>query len=107
MKTSRQLNECGVFSGFEISNAFFSSRAIAGFVARVPGTAVTQTRRWSSADEVHVRFNFQGVRFVIWEPYGDNSRLWVGPDEAEASDPIVISELRCAFESTSRWRFFA
>lgn len=62
-------------------------------------------RRWFSADEIHVRFSFAGELFVVWEPYGDNSRLWVGPDDGAIAPPEIINDLRAKFECTSRLRF--
>ena len=51
-------------------------------------------RNWFSDDRV--TFTFQGVPFVINEPWGDNSRYWVGPLAPEASGPD-ISPLHSAF----------
>jgi hypothetical protein len=33
----------------------------------------------AAADEF-CRFYVEGQLFVIWEPWGDNSRFWIGPD---------------------------
>jgi hypothetical protein len=33
--------------------------------------------------EIHVRFKYQGYDYVAWEPYGDNSRYWIGPDNPD------------------------
>ena len=107
MKSYALHSESGGLVGFEVSHSFLSSGGIARFVAKVPGTEVTQKRRWFSAEEIHVRFTFSGLRFIVWEPFGDNSRLRIGPDDEEAADTAVISELRDAFESTNRWGLLA
>lgn len=105
MRTFSTNNDEGQLTGFEISNSFLSSGGIAKYVRRIKGCEVTGRRRWFSADEVHVRFSFSGKRFIVWEPFGDNSRLWVGPEDGEETPPNVIDELRAQFEGASRMRF--
>lgn len=102
MRTFLLNNDEGELSGFEISNSFLSSGGIAKYVRRIQGCEVVGTRRWFSADEVHVRFSFSGKRFIVWEPFGDNSRLWIGPEDGEIVPPETIDALREKFESASR-----
>jgi len=34
------------------------------------------------------------VEFHVWEPYGDNSRYWIGPNERLVlRDPIQLREI--------------
>ena len=102
MKTFLLNSDEGQLVGFEISNSFLSSGGIAKYVRRIKGCDVIGTRRLLSADEVHVRFSFSGNRFIVWEPFGDNSRLWVGPEDGEVVPPDTIEALREKFEDTSR-----
>ena len=102
MKTFLLNSDEGQLTGFEVSNSFLSSGGIAKYVRRIKGCEVIGKRRWFSADEVHVRFSFSGKRFIVWEPFGDNSRLWVGPEDGEVVPPETIGALREKFESTSR-----
>ena len=102
MRTFQLHNDDGISIGFEISNSFFSSVGIARCIRRIKGCEIVSRRRWFSADEIHVRFSFSGKRFVVWEPFGDNSRLWVGPEDGEIISPEVIDELKSKFEATSR-----
>ncbi|MCY1311840.1 hypothetical protein D9M70_621990 [compost metagenome] len=53
-------------------------------------------RRPSSADEYLVSFQFSGHDYVVWEPFGDNSRYWIGPKEAERD--VDVAELEKAFK---------
>lgn len=82
---------------FEVPNRFFSSSSIARYFAQIPGVTITETRRmFSIGNEVHVRFAFLGQRFCVWEAWGDNSRLWVGPDEKEPQRHESIDSLMAA-----------
>ncbi len=105
MKTFLLNSDEGQLTGFEVSNSFLSSSGIVKYVRRINGCEVIGTRRLFSADEIHVRFLFAGKRFVVWEPFGDNSRLWVGPENGEVVPPETIEALRVKFESTSRMGF--
>jgi len=104
MKTFLLNSGEGELTGFEVSNSFLSSGGIARCVRRIRGCDVVSSRRWFSADEVHVRFLFASKRFIVWEPFGDNSRLWVGPEDGEVIPPEIIEDLRLKFEGTSRLR---
>jgi hypothetical protein len=97
MKTFPLNSDEGQLIGFEIPNSFLSSGGIARFVRRIKGCDVLGTRRWFSADEVHVRFSFSGSRFIVWEPFGDNGRLWVGPEDGEVVSPEKIDALKVEF----------
>jgi hypothetical protein len=105
MKTSPQSNEEGMLIGFEIANSFISSRGISRFVQRIKGCEILGIRSLFSADEVHVQFGFANLKFIVWEPYGDNSRLWVEPEDDESVSERKLAELRDLFEQTKRWRF--
>lgn len=37
----------------------------------------------------------QGREYVVWEPCGDNSRWWIGPDDASAPH-VPLDELERA-----------
>ncbi len=102
MRTFQLHNDDGKSIGFEISNSFLSSGGIAKFIHRIKGCEIVGKQRWFSANEVHVRFSFSGKRFIVWEPFGDNSRLWVGPQDGETVTPETIDELKSKFEATSR-----
>ena len=44
-------------------------------------------------EEVFCEFLLGGARFEIWEPYGDNSRYWIGPAGANAADMRPTEEI--------------
>lgn len=83
MKTFPLLNDGGEMTGFEISSLFFpSSASVSRFFAKCPGVQLTQQRKmFESGNEVHAELAFEGNTFIVWEPFGDNSRVWIGPKE--------------------------
>lgn len=101
MKTYPLKTEEGKITGFEIPNSFFSSNSIARFLRKVPGCTVQRVRKIFENSEVHVKFVFEGIVFEAWEPYGDNSRIHIGP-ENEAQE-IIISSLESKVKATKRF----
>jgi hypothetical protein len=64
---------------FEVDNT--GRRRLCRVVDSIPGVEVVRRPRlfsWLREDEF-CEFDVDGVRFVAWEPHGDNSRYWVGP----------------------------
>ena len=66
---------------FEINNVWMSRRRFSRIVARIPGVTVTKRPRFFSwfAGDVFCYFELGGTKFEAEEPYGDNSRYWIGP----------------------------
>jgi hypothetical protein len=60
---------------------------------------VSDFRRVRSSDD-RFAFSYLGRGCVVHEPFGDNSRYWIGPVEKEP--PIDMTPVRDAF---SRFRF--
>jgi len=57
---------------------------------------VTDARRqWFNDDRIV--FKFYGREVVVHEPFGDNSRYWVGPQDPDASSDNDITPLHEAF----------
>jgi hypothetical protein len=70
---------------FEVGNALIGRAEVARIVGRIPGAIVTRKPKafsWSSEDEF-CEWEINGVRFNAWEPFGDNSRYWIGPNPPE------------------------
>jgi len=80
MDTFPLLTAQGVIWAFEVEIGFISPRVLARLLAAVDEVDEIGPRSaFSSFDEVHVRFRYRGQRFVVSEPFGDSSRLWIGP----------------------------
>jgi hypothetical protein len=71
----------GRLRAFEVENAYIGPSAVAQVLRGTEGvTDVEQRRLFSRDSEVHVKFKCQGHPCIVWEPYGDNSRFWIGPE---------------------------
>ncbi len=93
MRTYPHVRDDGTIAYFEISNGFPWSL---GFMRRVLTSVegVSAFRRERNSDD---RFSFLYFdrRCVVHEPFGDNSRYWIGP--AEPEPPIDMTAMRDAF----------
>lgn len=90
MKTYAILNANSDLIAFELDIAYISRKEIAGLVKTSPRvTDVDVQARFGSPDDIRVRFAWAGERFMVWEPYGDNSRYWIGPEDSEHPSPNV------------------
>ena len=101
MKTYLLKTEEGKITGFEIPNSFISSNSIARFLKKVPGCTVKWVRKIFGKSEVHVKFEFEGVVFEAWEPFGDNSRIHIGPANETQED--IVSSLESKVRATKRF----
>jgi len=92
MKTYPIIDDDGSLRGFEIP-APLSYRPIRRALSSVEGVADIK-RTWFNEDRI--KFKFNGEPFIVWEPYGDNSRFWIGP--AEPPSEQDISPIHEAFQ---------
>jgi hypothetical protein len=82
---------------FEVENIYISPATAAYLVTAVDGVANVELRKaFSKSSDVHVEFQYRGQPYVVWEPYGDSSRYWVGPKE-ETNDVGDITALEAVF----------
>ena len=58
-------------------------------------------RWWVGSPDVHIRLQHHGRAHVVWEPYGDSTRWWVGPADENAPD-VPLDELERAIARSSR-----
>ena len=95
METFALRDEHNEVVAFEIRSSYFvSSRGVAKYFSRCPGVSITKVRRlFALGDEVHAQFSFKGESFDVWEPFGDNSRFWVGPSSDSGRRRECIDEL--------------
>lgn len=79
---------------FEIPASGLWTGSLARLLQRAPGIANVR-RVWT--DDNRLAFEVNGEPFVVWEPWGDNSRYWIGPVDA-----VVTSENAGALEAHFR-----
>lgn len=83
---------------FEIENIYLTRARIAKLllgVTEVSGVVVLRTLK--DTDGVRLTFKYRSHDFVVWEPYGDSSRYWIGPDE-ENDKSQDLEAIRIVFE---------
>lgn len=69
---------------FEIENAYVSSRTIMRLLKQEKGvTDVHLGGHFGSSNDIRIEFKYFGRDYIVWEPFGDNSRYWVGPKNTE------------------------
>lgn len=99
MKTySAKTTPDGRLIAFEIENIYVGISAIAGLFQQISAiTDVNRRRLFAGESDIHVRFKYGGQPCVVWEPYGDSSRYWIG---AETPDAFTanLQELRTIFD---------
>jgi hypothetical protein len=82
---------------FEIENTYVSRRTVARLLGRLDGVAdVVFGGRLGSTNDVRVGFKYRNHEYIVLEPFGDNSRYWIGP-ENPAESAGDIGEVESAF----------
>jgi hypothetical protein len=84
MRTYDLQDAQGRIFAFEVANAGIGRRGAVAIVRTIPGVRIVRSPRPFSGfrEEEFCEFEVNGRRFVIMEPFGDNSRYWVGPEPA-------------------------
>ncbi len=89
--------QTGIPFAFEIENVYASPRSVAALLRGIKGVSdVRLRRRFRDAADVHVEFLYRERSHIVWEPYGDSSRYWIGPSDPEA-DRSDIRQVEQAF----------
>jgi hypothetical protein len=83
----------GSLHAFEISNTFIWMGTIRRILSSVDG--VSSIRRQLRSDD-RLTFIFNGDPWIVHEPWGDNSRYWIGPRDA-ANHSLVVEPVHDAF----------
>jgi hypothetical protein len=80
----------GTMIAFEVNAQLFGwklARALRG----IDGVVDVRPRKWwAGSPEVHIRFMYLGREYLVWEPFGDNSRWWVGPEDTATPHPGIV-----------------
>jgi hypothetical protein len=77
---------------FEVENANLGRHGACRVADKIPGARVVRRQRrfaWSNRDDF-CEFELDGITFVIEEPFGDNSRYWVGPKPPHYVPQIAV-----------------
>ena len=88
---------------FEIDNIYVGKTKIASILATVKNVTHLKIRKpFSNEAEVLIWFEYEGEQFIVWEPYGDSSRYWIGPEKPDnfLGDIKSIADKIKAYEPT-------
>jgi hypothetical protein len=104
MKIHEIKDKVGRIGAFEVAN--FGRHRACRFVSKIPGVRIVKRQKHFQfrADAEFCEFELNGKRFVIWEPFGDNSRFWIGPKSTMWC--AEVDEVRSAFASYKAFWFF-
>lgn len=66
---------------FEIGNSVIGRRGVCQVIEAIPGAALLRKPRFLSwfREAEFCEFTIGGERYIAEEPFGDNSRYWIGP----------------------------
>jgi len=78
MKTYPILSDKGDFLGFEIDNTFIRSSTIIKLLQKNLNLQDIQKQKFFDSSEVRISFIYKNQNYIVWEPFGDNSRYWIG-----------------------------
>lgn len=96
MKTFPVVDENTRVVGFEIENAYIAPSTVASVLSSVSGVSEVRRRRpFSRWDDIHVRFRFRNAECVVEEPFGDNSRYWIG--QQDTAERVDLRDVEKAF----------
>jgi hypothetical protein len=105
MRTYDLHSQTGELLAFEVSSLLGVSGA-ARILEGLPRVRVVERQRLFRGlrdEEIRIRFEYEGERFTVEEPFGDSSRFWVGP-ESRTPTPR-LDPIREAFARARWWGF--
>lgn len=74
-------NHIGQLQSFEIENALIGRRGVVRVLSKIPEVKIVQPPKlllsWFREEEF-CKFEIGGTQFLVEEPFGDNSRYWIG-----------------------------
>jgi len=83
---------------FEISNLLVSRRRVCRILRTIPGVHISRSPRFLSRfrEDEFCEFEVSGQRFKAWEPWGDSSCFWIGPEPPQWCEQVAL--IRDTFE---------
>jgi hypothetical protein len=95
--------EDGNLRAFEVENTLLTRGRACRIVESIPGVVVVRRSRLFRDTDDFCEFTLAGETFMIEEPFGDNSRYWVGGKNKSQS--FSLQQIRSAFERHKTWEF--
>jgi hypothetical protein len=99
----------GRIFAFEIENMPLGRRGVCRVAKSIPGCTIKRTPVFFSwfREDSFCEFEVDGELYEAFEPFGDNSRYWIGPKNITETDRWrpQTKKVREAFEKASHWSF--
>ena len=89
MKVHDLKDKQGRIFAFEVSNTLITRKGVCKLLRSIPGARLLSGRK-ELRDEEFCVFEVQGQRFKAWEPFGDSSRYWIGPEPPNWCEQISV-----------------
>lgn len=107
MKTYPVMDECGQPFAVEVDMVYCGLRDLVRVIASSAGVSGAAVGKGPSGGaDVRATFQYQGDDYVVTEPFGDNSRYWVGPAARSVRHDISAIEERLRdFQPSALRRF--
>jgi hypothetical protein len=99
VRTYPLFRDDGSLFAFEVTSAWVSFLALFGALRSVEGVENIK-RNYFNHDRVS--FTYGGERWVVNEPFGDNSRYWIGPERGHLS-ALYAAPVHEAFRTLESW----
>lgn len=99
MKVYEILDEGNRLLAFEIDCSLISIHKMAELLRADRNiTDIRKRQLFSREGELRLAFNIDSVPFVIAEPFGDNSRFWIGPlYNLSADNELLVKKVEKLF----------
>jgi hypothetical protein len=100
MHTHPIRNSSGHLLAFEVGNTLIGPATFGRIMESKLGARIIPKpwKKFKNAD-VRLGFELRGDQFIVVEPYGDNSRYWVGPVGDELVHNPIIDLIHAAIGS--------
>ena len=90
-------NDNGDDFAFELDSVYIKKKKVAELLSGIDQVTDVKVRQsFSSPSDVHINFQYQGDEFMVWEPFADSSRYWIGPEGKTCQ--LDIRALKSVFE---------
>ena len=84
-------NTEGKTNAFEVSNLLLTRSRACKVAEAIPGTKIVKRSRLLRDTDEFCIFTLGTDEFTIEEPFGDNSRYWIGTKDGKSSQSLCLS----------------
>lgn len=99
MNTYPIMDRDGRIFAFELESVYIGVKKIANILLSVQGVSNLRVRKlFGATTDIHIEFIYTEKDFIVWEPFADSSRYWIGP-KAESQEHIDLETMERAFRT--------